>query len=208
MKNYTLHHLQAKKKQGFSLPELMIVVAIVGIMSSFVLATFARNKNEEKLKLASRSIMQYLQAARIRSQQANIPCTVNINHESFTLSNEFTDKQNPADEDKCQDLADINLMKTIQGLDLTDLKICGSADSSNTTMRCNNNANGDGSDLDADEVPRKTTAIIFTPRGTVSQGGILKLYSESVARTQCIAVTSPIGLIREGRSNETDCNFN
>ena len=208
MKNYMNDHNSSSKQQGFSLTELIIVVAILVIMSTFIVMAFARNKNEEKLTLASKSIIQYLQAARIKSQQVNIPCSVNINHESFTLSTEFTDKQDQDDEDKCQSLADIDLMETIQGLSINDLTICGSSDTSNTTMSCDNSLNGDGSDPDSSGSPRSLTTMVLTPRGTVSQGGLLKLHSETVGRTRCIAVTSPIGLIREGRSSGTDCNFN
>jgi len=208
MKKSMISHNPNNNQQGFSLTELIIVIAILGIMSTFVVTAFARNKNEEKLKLASKSVIQYLQAARIKSQQVNIPCSVNIDHESLTLSVEFTDKQDPDDEDQCQGLADVDLITTIQGLSLDDLTICGSSDSSKTTMSCNNALNGDGSDLDPTGNPRSVTTIVFTPRGTVSQGGLLKLYSERVARTRCIAITSPIGLIREGRAIETDCNYN
>lgn len=183
--------------KGFSLPELMIVISIVGIMATLSLQLFTRNKNEEKLKLASKSLIQYLQAAQIRSQQELESCKVNINHATLVLS--------ISNSNDCRSLAPVDLKETIKGMKPSDLKICGTSTTSNSTMACD--ATNDGSDVVNGNLST-STSLTFTPRGTVSQGGLLKLHSEQAKRTRCIAVTSPLGLIREGRASGTDCDFN
>ena len=49
--------------------------------------------------------------------------------------------------------------------------------------------------------------MVFTPRGTVSVGGLVKLHLPQATRTRCVAVLTPIGMIREGRDDGTGCNF-
>ncbi len=188
---------QRKSNKGFTLTELIVSIGILGIMCSLAVVAFGRIKDEEKLKLASKTVYQYLKDAQIRSQQALEPCRVVVDHASFKIS---IDNSN-----ECENLAAIDLQETIEGLSLSDLKICGSASISNTTMVCNSALDGS---IDGNGDPTTETLLIFTPRGTVSQGGLLKLYSEKVSRTRCIAVTSPIGLIREGRVKDADCDFN
>lgn len=187
----------SKKSNGFTLTELIVTIGILGVMCTFAVVAFGRNKNEEKLKLASKTVFQYLKDAQVRSQQALEPCRVVIDHSNFEISIDNSSE--------CDNLATVDLKDTIKGLSLSDLKICGTATISNTTMACDSTTDGS---VDSNGDPTTETQIIFTPRGTVSQGGLLKLYSEKVNRTRCIAVTSPIGMIREGRANDADCDFN
>ena len=206
MKHQSMQKPKVKAKQeGFSLTELMIVVGILGIMITVMVIMLGRNKDEEKLKLASSSILQYLKSAQIRSQQELAPCRVVVDHENLLLSID-NDQNILNNQDECTNIAPIQLQQTITGLSLEDLKICGTSQTSNTSIACDEN--NDGSDQDSSGQPKTQTTITFTPRGTVSEGGLLKLYSEQVKRTRCIAITTPIGLIREGQIRNNDCNFN
>ncbi len=192
-------------QQGFTLSELIIVVAILGILSTFIVLTFTRNANEEKLILASQSILQYLKSAQIRSQKEITPCHVVIDHTRLELSIDNTQNiQN--NQDECQNIPTVKLKETIKGYKPDDLKICGTSEISNTSMACDKSS--DGSDLNNTGQTKTETTMTFTPRGTVSAGGLLKLYSEKAERTRCIAVTTPLGLIRQGRPNNNDCTFN
>ena len=52
------------------------------------------------------------------------------------------------------------------------------------------------------------TEITFTPRGTVANTALIKLGISDYDQLRCIAVTSPLGLIRQGIDNGDGCNFN
>lgn len=181
--------------KGFSLIELLIVVGIVGILSTMMLLAFRRNTEEERLKAASKIFVDYLKTSLIHSRQISESCTVNINHGTSTLS--------IANPETCDRRPSVNLIDAVEGL--TSLKICGSQTITNTGMTCT--ASTDGSDTDDQNTPLGETQVVFTPRGSASQGALLKLYSSKGKRARCIAVTTPIGLVREGRETSSGCDF-
>ena len=187
--------LSKNLSQGFSLVELLVVVGVVGTLSGMMLITFSRNTEEERLKAASQITIDYLKTTMIHSRQISESCTVNINHGTSELS--------IANPDTCNGRPSMNLIDTVEGL--TSLKICGSQTISNTSMECT--AITDGSDTDDQGTPLSETQVVFTPRGSASKGAILKLYSSKGKRARCIAVTTPIGLVREGRETSSGCDF-
>lgn len=205
--------------QGFSMVELIIVVSIVGIMATLGVVAFTRNSNEAKLNLASKTFTEYLRKAQIRSQQVVGTCTVMISHKDNVLR--FGDlgyvlampvlrtaelnQDGSAQQVTCDGIEKLNLKETQRGFDSRDLKICGTSDLSNMSMKCDS-AN-DGSDIDGKGNIKTKTFITFTPRGSASQGALIKFYSASAKRARCIAIMSPIGLIREGGSNDKGCDF-
>tara|TARA_Y100000739_G_scaffold198890_1_gene182208 strand:- start:358 stop:957 length:600 start_codon:yes stop_codon:yes gene_type:complete len=179
--------------KGFSLAELLVVVGIVGILSVIMLLSFSRNTEEERLKAASKITIDYLKTTLIHSRQISESCTVSIDHGTSELS--------IANPDTCDGRPSVNLIDAVEGL--TSLKICGSQ--TNTSMQCT--AITDGSDTDDQGTPLSETQVVFTPRGSASKGAILKLYSSKGKRARCIAVTTPIGLVREGRETSSGCDF-
>lgn len=181
--------------KGFSLAELLVVVGIVVILSVIMLLSFSRNTEEERLKAASKITIDYLITTLIHSRQISESCTVNIDHGTSELS--------IANSDTCNGRPSVNLIDTVEGL--TSLKICGSQTISNTSMECTSIT--DGSDTDNQGTPLSETQVVFTPRGSASKGAILKLYSSKGKRARCIAVTTPIGLVREGRETSSGCDF-
>ena len=66
--------------------ELAMVVAIVGVMSTFAVTAFIRNSHEERLKLTSDVVFEYLEKAQRRSQQVLKPCEVVIDRQNLTLA--------------------------------------------------------------------------------------------------------------------------
>ena len=180
---------------GLTLTELVIVALLVGVVGSLALVSFGRNIEEERLKSASKATTDYLKTTLIYARQSRQSCTVALNHTTSTLS-----VANPND---CTDRPSITLTDAVEGLE--DLTICGSSDISKTSMTCD--ANNNGSDLDEQGQQSNQTLITFTPRGSASQGGLVKLHSAKAKRTRCLAVTSPIGLIREGREQSSTCDF-
>lgn len=194
IKHRLFHDSASSNRAGFTLTELIIVVLLVGITSTMILIAFGRNTEEERLKAASKVMIEYLKTTLIHARQTRQSCTVSIDHASkeVAISNPNT----------CQNRPSINLLDSVEGL--SALKICGSSTISNTQMACNSSV--DGSDA-VQGTPRSTTQVVFTPRGSISQGALLKLYSTKAKRARCIAITQPIGLIREGQQTPSGCDF-
>ena len=196
--------LSSNPAGGFTMVELAMVVAIVGVMSTFTVTAFVRNNHEERLKLTSDIVFEYLEKAQRRSQQVLKPCEVVIDHQNLTLA-----VGNPSDtntgEAICDGLPMIELASQIKGLSAKEIKICGTSNPSKTSLLCD--ASQDGSDPNPSGGPPNQTRISFTARGAVSQGGLLKIYSAKAQRSRCLSITSPIGLIREGREKAGACDF-
>ena len=196
--------LSSRSSSGFTLVELALVVAIMSVMSTFAVTAFVRNSHEERLKLASDVVFEYLERAQQRSQQVLKPCEVIIDHQNLTLA-----IGNPTDtntgEAICDGLPTIEIASQINGLSANEIKICGTSNPSKISLLCD--ASQDGSDPNPNGGPPNQTRISFTARGAVSQGGLLKIYSAKAQRSRCLSITSPIGLIREGREKAGACDF-
>ena len=188
-------HLNAT---GFTMVELMVVSALVGLMASIFLVTFQRNVHDERLRALSRSLFENLLEIQTRARQQNIPIEVQLNHANARL--QLSDATNINNKIS---LGTIDLTDSIDGLE--QLKICSRTSTSIDTFACDEG--NDGSDLDSTTQTRTTRTMIFTPRGTASVGGLVKLHLQQASRTRCVAVLSPIGMIREGRDDGTGCDF-
>lgn len=197
MVRHDKHNAKLNPK-GFTMVELMVVSALVGLMASIFLVSFQRNVHDERLKALSRSLFENLLEIQTRARQQNIPIEVQLNHTNATLQlSDATDINNTIT------LNTIDLTNSIEGLE--NLKICSRTSTTMDTFPCDE-AN-DGSDLDLVTQTSTTRTMIFTPRGTVSVGGLVKLHLQKASRTRCVAVLSPIGMIREGRDDGTGCDF-
>ena len=184
--------------KGFTMVELLVVSALVGLMASILLTSFQRNVHDERLRAVSRALFENLLEIQTRARQQNIPIELQLNHADATLQlSDATDINNKTD------LGTVDLTNSIEGIE--SLKICGSTSTSIDTFACDEI--NDGSDLDSTNQPRTASTMMFTPRGTVSVGGLVKLHLPQATRTRCVAVITPIGMIREGRDDGTGCNF-
>ena len=179
------------QKSGFTLVEVLVVVALVGIFSTIFVVNFRRNLEEERLKNVSREISSVLKEVKTITRQLSEHCELNLNYTDAVIT--------VVNSAECIGIGNsIDLKANVDNI--SGLKICGRTDLSQT-FACD--ANNDGSE------PSGSTesTFVFTARGTVSQGGILKLYLPGAERTRCIAVLPPIGLIREGRDTGSGCDF-
>lgn len=63
---------------GFTMVELMLIVAVIGIASTLALTTTARFVQEQRLRQASLELAAYLQSARARAQREGRICQLTI----------------------------------------------------------------------------------------------------------------------------------
>jgi len=75
---------------GFSLTELLLVVAVIGVVSSFAVINFFTSTRNLKLAGATRNMATYLEKARIDSLRRHGGATVNLNSStSYTVNIDF-----------------------------------------------------------------------------------------------------------------------
>ena len=189
-------HMKTTRNQlrngGFTITELLVVTAIVGILSTIMLVSYGRNLQEERLKSVSREITSIFKEVIALSRQKSTHCELNLSYTSAVIT-----VINPAE---CTGIGtSIDLKANTDNID--NLKICGRTDM-DQTFACNETNN------ESDPPGSTSSTFIFTARGTISQGGMLKLYLPKASRTRCLAVLAPIGVIREGRDMGSGCDFN
>ena len=75
---------------GFSVPELLIVIAIVGTVSSFALLSFQKSNKSFRLAGATRTLSTYLEKAHVDSVRRHGGASININSAtSYTVNIDF-----------------------------------------------------------------------------------------------------------------------
>lgn len=75
---------------GFSLPELLIVIVLIGIVSSFAVLSFQKSNKGFKLAGATRTLSTYLEKARVDSVRRHGGASININSlTSYTVNIDF-----------------------------------------------------------------------------------------------------------------------
>ena len=176
------------RSNGFTLIELLIGVVIIGILSGIGGVNLQQRWDKEQLKVASRAAVEWLEDTRMKAIQQSQTCVVSINDASTQLEASTVENGN-----NCIELTNLDLLSTVPNLN--QLKICSQSDI-NTSSSC-----GSGT-------APVVTDIVFTPRGTVALGGLLKLHAGDTITNRCIAITQPLGLIRQGIENSGTCNYN
>jgi prepilin-type N-terminal cleavage/methylation domain-containing protein len=109
-------------KTGFSLPELMIVVAIVGIVSAIAAPNYMDYMAGRRLKGAAWMVMSDLMAARAKAVSQNITVTV-----TFTSNYGYTVTGEAAARDIRNDYYDVTLGASANPISFTPRGTAGSA---------------------------------------------------------------------------------
>ncbi|XOF32947.1 MAG: GspH/FimT family pseudopilin [Candidatus Electrothrix sp. YB6] len=74
-----MKRIKLNKTAGFSFAELMVVIALVGILSAIAVPNYLRSLPEKRLKNAARNLYADLQKARLLAVKSNKDVTVTFN---------------------------------------------------------------------------------------------------------------------------------
>ena len=170
---------------GFSLAELLVSIAIIGVLASLSLGTYISTVKRQANRSASLTIAEWLDNIRKRAMQQNQPCTVTISTSSNTLL--------PSTSNQCG---------SFPTLDISESSTAGfkprfcyfSADPLITASSCSQNSTSSSND------------IIFSPRGTTINNAIFEFYVSTDSPTSCSILLSPLGIIRTGTIKNGFCN--
>lgn len=183
-----LKRQKQRQDAGFSLIELMVVVIIVGILSGLAIPSFQRNWQQERLKAATREAASWLEDVRLRAVQQSQICVIEIIDSTATL-------QPSTNTNSCINIRTLDLRNIVQNSE--QLVLCSQASLTPSNVECSSNSS-----------QTTPTEITITPRGTVSQGGLIKLHFSQTIPNRCIAITQPLGMVRQGIERPTGCDYN
>ena len=187
-----MKHSKNDQCRGFTTIELMVAVIIFGILAGIGLGHYQRNWKEERLKAITRETAAWLEDARLQALQQSETCVIEIDDARKALR-----AAAPTDGNDCVDISPLDLKQITQNID--DLILCSDKSTSSNLICDSSHKNSQ---------PDGTTKIIFTPRGTVAQGGLMKLNLDQSINNRCIIIVQPLGLIRQGIEENSNCNFN
>ncbi len=175
------------KDGGFSLVELTIVVAVVGILSGLSIVTFSQQLKKEQLKADSREAISWIRAIQSKAIQQNKICEITFSKELNTASQTEESESDVTAVDRCTGISPYTMESAIQSLTPDPY-------SSSTCL-----------------LPTSIDAlrITFTARGTLPCGGEIRLTSKDSATTRCINLIAPLGVIREGllKQGSGSCDY-
>ena len=173
---------------GFSLIELMAVVIIVAVLSGLAIPSFQRNWQQERLKAATREATTWLEDVQLRAVQQSQTCVIQVIDSTATL-------QPSTNTNSCINISTLNLHNSVQNAQ--QLVLCSQAALTPSNVKCSSNSS-----------QTTPTEITITPRGTVSQGGLIKLHFSATIPNRCIAITQPLGMVRQGIERSNGCDYN
>ena len=180
---------------GFTFGELLMAMAVLGILATIGMVAFTRNWRDERLKGASRATAAWLDEARRLAVQKATPCRVTVNRSTGQLSLE-PNPLNATEFCAAANLSPLAVSSTVQNG--KDIWLCSttlaSLDAAQTSLSCSSPTSGSDS-------------LVFTPRGTATTSLLIQLSVPEASADRCIAVIAPMGQIRSGRVAGGRCDF-
>ena len=168
-----------KSNAGFSLLELVIVIAIIGILSGISITTFGRNRSKEELKQASREGVTWLKRVQSQAIQQHRICAITIDRQSASAVATPSSVSTLQESEQCTGIGSHTFNSPIILLKSD----CPFSDDS------------------------QSLNISFTARGTMPCGGEIYLESRNKNNQRCISLLAPLGVIREGPKIQDQCDY-
>ena len=186
---------QLNSSHGFTLVELLVTVAILGILAGVSFVAYSRNWRDERVKAASRETAAWLDDVRRVAIQRATPCRIRVDRELRQLSLD-PNPQNTTEFCAADLYGPLNLPTKIQNSG--ELVLCSTDIAQNdpvsTPLACNSTQSG-------------SSTLVFTPRGTATSGLLMKFHMPQAGADRCVAVMAPLGQIRSGKTTSNGCDF-
>ena len=181
---------------GFTLIEVILAALILGVLSIVVVNGFTQQMHNAQLKQAVQSMINFTKLVKSKSLTSGSKCQVRVNHRQGSIS--------VINDLECKDIGSLLLFDVSEKSN--NITICGTTRTGNLSMACDNNI--DGSDIDANGLPEESTTYEFGSTGHASKGALFIFSSPKTSESYCVIITTPVGLIRQGRIDSNDqCNF-
>jgi len=186
---------EIQKQQGFSLTEVVISILILGILASMSLVSLNRSTNNEKLKLTTRSLENWINQQRNIAMQTGHSCSILINPSTTKITSQRAFSSSPTGCSSIAQIPSVFEFKELYGADFNKLTVTVTPTPSMAGAK---------------------SGVIFSYRGfsenlnlASNEQLIIRLSLPDVTKQRCIKVVSPIGLIRDGyAANATsNCTF-
>ena len=190
------HSQHQRSPKGFTLVELMVTVAILGILAGISFVAYTRNWRAERVKAASRETAAWLDDVRRVAIQKATPCRIRVDRDLKQLSLD-PNPENIAQFCGANLYAPLNLPLTVQNsheLLLCSVEIEETDDPTTTPLNCSSAQPGSNS-------------LVVTPRGTATSGLLIKFHMPQAGADRCVAVLAPLGQVRSGKATTTGCDF-
>ena len=204
--------LLQKRSDGFTLVELMVVVAIVGILSGFSLVTFQRQWRSERLLSISRAIQGSLETWRKRAMQAGGPCLIEIDSAQAIFSHPtdipFPPKAGSSDpvpvpvSNACSNERPLNLHTVETSLQEGDISLNTSAASETEELFLLFSFRG------LSEAHLSINPYLSPEPNNITDTEF-KISMTGLQEQRCIKILHPLGLIRSGKATtaQGDCSY-